>query len=197
MIEAYVKDDLFPSNCPLKDYAGLSQLVCLPCHPQQPDYTDTENKVVRVCDSLLLDFYSQRGWEWFDREEKEFDYFYPERNLDNPTVGFEECGAWNEPDPIVKANDGCDPTKGYELDEPDPELIYPFNAFKNAKEFFDPNDGFHQAQIPFMENFRIMMIKDKDENGNDIPGVVCYKNAIALANMLPVVLAATAINFLV
>ena len=44
-----------------------------------------------------------------------------------------------------------------------------------------------------MDGFHIMAVDDKDADGN--PNV-CYKSAISLANMLPVVLAAVALNFL-
>lgn len=44
-----------------------------------------------------------------------------------------------------------------------------------------------------MQGFQIMAVDDWDEDGNEN---VCYRSAMYLTNVLPIVLAATALNFL-
>ena len=56
----YIKEhvaELWPSECSHKDYSGLNELACLICSPDQPKYTDTEKKIVRVCKSLIDKIY--------------------------------------------------------------------------------------------------------------------------------------------
>ena len=56
----------------------MNKFKCFVCHPDQPIYTSEENKVIRVCESLLRDVY---GAEMNER-----------------TTRYEECGAWSSPD---------------------------------------------------------------------------------------------------
>ena len=114
--------------------------------------------------------------------------------MDVPTKNFNTCGAWKTPDPILTATDGIDPSNGFTIEYPEDYLIYPEGTFKNAEEFYA---DFDQAKIPFFEGFKIMPVDDIAEDGT---ANVCYKGAAAavfLSNFLPVVLAATALNFLV
>ena len=75
--------------------------------------------------------------------------------------------------------------------KPDPWLVFPRGTFKNAEEFYD---GWDQAEIPFMYGFSIMAVDDFDADGNKN---VCFSYADSLTSVLPVVLAATVVNFLV
>ena len=86
-----------------------------------------------------------------------------------------------------------DPNNGFTIDYPEDFLIYPEGKFKNAEEFYA---DFDQAKIPFFEGFKIMVVEDIAEDGT---ANVCYKGAGAVffANFVSVVLAATALNFLV
>ena len=77
------------------------------------------------------------------------------------------------------------------MEIPDPVLVFPFGAFANAKEFYA---DFDQARIPFFEDFAIMAVDEFDEEGNRN---VCYIGATSLTSVLPVVLAATVLNFLI
>ena len=178
-IKGYVLEGLWPDKCKYRDYHGLSELSCLACHPRQPDFTDSKNKVVRICKSLLRQFY--------------FNTKYPDGDgdLDGSTEAFDSCGAWFEPDPILIANDHSDPEKGYTMEIPDPILVFPGGSYANAKEFYA---DFDQARIPFFEDFAIMAVDDFDEEGNRN---VCFAGATSLTSVLPVVLAATVINFLI
>ena len=90
----------------------------------------------------------------------------------------------------MTANDHIDPTKGYTVEVPDPYLIFPSGEFSNASQFYGDWD---QSKLPFLWNYKIMAVDDHDESGQ--PNV-CYKSAMYLANVLPIVLAATALNFL-
>ena len=54
------------------------------CDPEQPLWTKLpegdDPGIVRICESMLRTFYG-------------------EDNLDAPTYAFNECGAWDDPDP--------------------------------------------------------------------------------------------------
>ena len=76
------------------------------------------------------------------------------------------------------------------MEYPPPYIIFPGGIFANAKEFYS---DFDQAKIPFFEGFKIMAVDDLDDEGN--PNV-CYKSATTLTSVLPIVLAATLMNFL-
>ena len=91
----------------------------------------------------------------------------------------------------MTANDHNDPTKGYTVDVLDPYLIFPSGEYSNASQFYAGD--FDPAKLPFLWDHKIMAVDDHDEQGN--PNV-CYKSAMYLANVLPIVLAATALNFL-
>ena len=158
-IKNYVQG-LWPDECKKNVYPSLDKLVCLACHPEQPKYTDNDKKIVRVCESLLRQYYGND-------------------NMDEPTTAFEQCGAWSSPDTTL---DPIGPTKadGFILNSPDPELIFPKASFNNAREFYY---GFSQAGIPFFGDFSIQAVPDKDENGVDN---VCYKSATALLKGLTI-----------
>ena len=60
------------------------------CDPKQPDYVHVEKKIIRICKSLLTQFY--------------LNIQYPDGDvavLDGPTEAYENCGAWQDPDPIL------------------------------------------------------------------------------------------------
>ena len=151
---------LWPDECSKNDYPGLNKLMCLACNPEQPKFTytspDGSVKIVRICESLLREFYGNE-------------------NIDEPTSKFEKCGAWSSPDTTLDPVSLEDPTAGFLLNSPSPELIFPKSQFKNAEEFYN---NFSQASIPFMTDYVIQMVPDKDEDGN--PNV-CYLNATMLA----------------
>ena len=120
MHDKYIKDHiggLFPHECSKKDYAGVETLMCLPCDPRQPTYTDTNKKYIRVCESLLREFYGND-------------------NLNEKTDKYKECGAWNSPSDILipihkKEND---PNPSYELGKSEElRLIFPNTAYSNAE----------------------------------------------------------------
>ena len=80
----------------------------------------------------------------------------------------------------------------------DPTIVFPNGVYANAEEFYNGNDlkglgNWQQAEIPFMQGFQIMAVDDWDADGNEN---VCYRSAMYLTNVLPIVLAATALNFL-
>ena len=127
-------------------------LMCISCHPDQPKWTDTAKKEVRVCRSLIEKFYGR-----------------PE--LDKPTDAYNQCGGWTDPDPVLTPVDVNDRSKGFTADTDDPILVFPSNAFKNAEEFFD---GWKQAEIPFMDGYKIILVEDLAEDGT--PNV-CFKTA--------------------
>ena len=54
------------------------------CDPKQPSWTDAENSVIRICESMLRTFYMHD-------------------DLDTPTEAFQQCGAWDDPDPVLEA----------------------------------------------------------------------------------------------
>ena len=170
-------EGLWPAECAKVIYPGLEMFTCMSCHPDQPKWTtfdeETGTKIVRVCKSLLREFYGND-------------------DLSKPTNSkeFKQCGAWNDPDAEVEAVEGSPGT--FEVDVKDPWIIWPAKEFANAEEFYNSGD-FIQAKIPFMDGFSIMAVDDLDADGN--PNV-CYKSAISLTNMLPVVLAAVTLNFL-
>ena len=157
------------------------------CHPRQPDWTyfdpDNDIRVFRMCKSFIQKIYGNN-------------------NLDRPTSRFEKCGGWSDPDPVMEAIYDDDGTFSgeFEMETEEQRTIFPNFEYASARGFFldfpNAKDG-----LQFMPEFHVMMVDDTDENGDEIhedsSEFVCYKNAIALANMLPVVLAATAINFLV
>ncbi len=66
----------------------MNKFKCFVCHPDQPIYTSEENKVIRVCESLLRDVYGAE--------------------MNEPTKRYEECGAWADFDteliPLDPAN---------------------------------------------------------------------------------------------
>ena len=173
-IYEYMKPDpgLFPRNCALEVYPGLKELVCLPCHPKQPDWTDSEKKIIRICKSLVQSFYGSN-------------------DLNSPTSWFESCGAWKTPDPEITANDPLDPSAGFSFEQGEDYIIYPKGTFKNAEEFYFK---FDQAKIPFMENFKIMVVDDVDAVTGEKN--ICYSSSVSLANFVSLVLAATALNFI-
>ena len=74
--------DIWPTECSKHTYSGLDKFVCLACSPDQLKYTqfhaDGKPHYVRVCESLLRDYYGG--------------------DLAEPTFKFKECGAWNDPD---------------------------------------------------------------------------------------------------
>ena len=168
-------DGIFPEECIDGEYRfpGLYQLFCLVCDPKQPDYVDATQKIIRICESRLKQYYGA--------------------DLDGVTEAYEDCGGWDDPDPILFATDLKDPTNGFEVLYPDPELVYPKGSYANGKEFYKE---WEQAEIPFFEGFMIMSVPDEDADGNRNSNV-CYRSAVFLSNFLPVVLAATALNFLV
>ena len=147
---------LWPDECANNDYPGLDDIMCLACSPEQPKYTDIENKIIRICDSLLK-------------------LYYGNDNLNEPTEKFEQCGAWSSPDTTLDPVDTTDESKGFVLNEGSAELIFPANEYPDAQEFYN---NFAQASIPFMSDFSIQAVPDLDENGN--PNI-CYKNATALS----------------
>ena len=112
--------ELWPGDCAGEEYPGQRKLMCLACHPDQPKWTDTENGVVRICESLLREFYGAK--------------------LDERTETFEDCGGWKEPDPVLTPLDPADPTAGYEVAADDPYLVFPKQAFANAEEFYSDFD---------------------------------------------------------
>ena len=75
--------------------------MCFACHPDQPKYTDPVSKVIRVCDSLLKEFYGND-------------------NLNEPTRAFEKCGGWSSPDTILTPVDPNDRSKGFVANTDDP-----------------------------------------------------------------------------
>ena len=86
-------------------------------------------------------------------------------NLNKPTDKFEQCGAWNDPDPVLQEiieDDGSYDGR-FHVVKPDPWLVFPYGAFKNAEEFYG---GWDQAEIPFMYGFSIMAVDNYDEEGN-------------------------------
>ena len=90
----------------------------------------------------------------------------------------------------MKIRDHKDPPKGYEIEDQDDWLVLPYGEYENASKFYGDWD---QAKLPFLWNYKIMAVDDHDSLGNDN---VCYKSAVYLANVLPIVLTATAFNFL-
>ena len=106
---------LWPDECANNGYPGLDKLVCFACHPDQPKYTDTNQNIIRICESLIKDFYD------FDN-----------RDLDVPTGAYEECGGWNSSDSYLKPVSDEDPTLGFEVVDGDEVLVFPKSAFENA-----------------------------------------------------------------
>ena len=97
-------------------------------------YNKNGIKYVRICESLLRDFYGNK-------------------DLDKPTDAFEECGAWNSPDEILTPNSNDKATATYTLGTSEnPRLVFPKVEFANAAEFYS---NFNQAAIPFMSGFAI------------------------------------------
>ena len=140
--------------------------------------------MIRICKSLLREFYNQT--EKPDPSK---------HDLEKPTQEYNQCGAWNDPDPILEAildADGKFDGK-FDVVTKKPKLIFPSGEFKNAEEFFA---DFDQAKIPFFDTFTIMAVEDQNEDASYIEGVECYSKSTALTNILPLVLAATALNFL-
>mmetsp|Transcript_9215 Transcript_9215/g.12558 ORF Transcript_9215/g.12558 Transcript_9215/m.12558 type:complete len:110 (+) Transcript_9215:324-653(+) len=109
--------------------------MCLSCSPDQPKFTNVVEGYVRVCESLLREFYGND-------------------DMSMPTEAFEECGAWNSPNQILIPNNPSNrATTTYTLstDEND-RLVFPKSEFPNAEAFFN---GFAQASIPFMGAYQI------------------------------------------
>ena len=138
--------------------------------------------MIRVCKSVLARYYN--NYEGTDPSKM---------NLNKPTDKFEQCGAWNDPDPVLQEilDENGNYDGRFHVVKPDPWLVFPKGSFKNAEEFYG---GFLQAEIPFMYGFSIMAVDNFDEDGNKN---VCYGYADSLTSVLPVVLAATVLNFLI
>ena len=100
----------WPKECENDSYPTLEKFICLGCHPDQPKYTDTSKKIVRVCESLLREYYGND-------------------NLDERTRKFKKCGGWSSPDVILKPIDINDQSKGYEVTQDDPVLIVPYGHY--------------------------------------------------------------------
>lgn len=139
--DVYIKQhtkDLWPAECSADEFLGLKELMCFACHPDQPKYTDEDKKIIRVCDTLLKQFYGNDS---------------PENvNLNEPTDAFSKCGGWSDPDTILTPVDDTDPTKGFVVSSDDERLIFPNSEFANAEEFYN---NWNQASIPFMDGYRI------------------------------------------
>lgn len=157
--------ELWPVECSKDTYPGLDKFMCLACSPDQPKVTVTKDlggsigikKYVRICESLLRDFYGNI-------------------DLTKPTDAFKKCGAWNSPDDVLMPNDTSNKNTSYTLDKSEnPKLIFPNVAYADAEEFFK---NFAQAGIPFMGDFEIQNVPDEDADGN--PNM-CYKNATTLS----------------
>ena len=144
-------DGLWPKECASDDHQALHLLACLSCSEHQPKFTDKEKQVVRVCESVLREIYGVQ-------------------DLTAKTDAYEKCGAWSQPDAIMKMK-GTEWSEGYIMETPDPELIYPFTHYANAEEFFS---NFPPISIPFMEDFKIQAVPDENEKGE--PNV-CFKSA--------------------
>ena len=128
--------------------------MCFICHPYQPRYTDYQYKTIRVCDSLLREYYGND-------------------DLMAATDKFSKCGGWTTADSTLEPVDSNDPNKGFVLNSSDPVLVIPKGTFKTAEDFYSNWD---QASIPFMDGFRIQNVPDV------IDGVAseCYKSATSL-----------------
>ena len=128
---------LWPVECSKSTYPGLDKFLCLACSPEQPKVTNNVDgrKFVRICESLLRDFYGNE-------------------DMKSPTEAFEECGAWNSPDTILKPNTNDKATTTFYTvgSSENSRLIFPKVEFKDAEAFYD---GFSQAQIPFFGDFKI------------------------------------------
>ena len=118
--------------------------------------------------------------------------FYGSDDLDKPTYAFNECGAWDDPDPeyTERAITEDDAWMGlpvgtiiYDEYTKEPELIFPGGEFADAKELFG---DWEQAKIPFFPGYTIQAVPDFDSVGN--PNV-CYSAASNLiaAAILPLI----------
>ena len=129
---------LWPDECSKNEYPGLTKLMCMACSSEQPKYTyeseDGSVKVIRICESLLKEFYGNGD------------------ATNSPTDAFEKCGAWNSPDTTLDPIDVNDPGKGFSLNSPDASLIFPKSAFTDMEDFYK---NFNQAGIPFMGDYAI------------------------------------------
>lgn len=100
------------------------------CSPQQPLVTDVERSIVRICDSLLRDFYGNN-------------------NLNEPTDAFESCGAWNSPTTyLLPDNINARDTTKYVMSSDNAKLIFPKSEYQNAGQFYEDF-----ISIPFMPGF--------------------------------------------
>ncbi len=108
-------------------------MKCLACSEDQPKFTYIGKdglKIVRVCESVLRSIYGAK--------------------YDTRTEAYQKCGAYTSPDTFANFIDPFDKSKGYKLESDDPELIFPYNEYINANEFFS---NFGQMSIPFMDGF--------------------------------------------
>ncbi len=127
---------MWPEKCTNNRYSGMNKFKCVVCHPDQPIYTDVEKKVVRVCESLLRDVYGAE--------------------LNEKTKRYEECGAWADPDTELVPID----PNSYLVSTPENYLIFPYEAYNNANEFFE---NFGAMSIPFLSGWTIQSVPDIDE----------------------------------
>ena len=51
------QEGMWPSECSDKKVDGLEELFCFVCDPKQPEYTDFDKKIYRVCESLIKKLY--------------------------------------------------------------------------------------------------------------------------------------------
>jgi hypothetical protein len=96
---------------------------------------------------------------------------YGSLDLTRPTKYFSRCGAWTDPKPVLVPVDVNDRSKGFTMESDDPVLAFPQALFKNAQEFFD---GWKQTEMPFMDDYKIIIVPDLDAEGK--PNF-CYKTA--------------------
>lgn len=150
------------------------------CDPEQPLWTKLpegdDPGIVRICESMLRTFYGSD-------------------DLDKPTYAFNECGAWDDPDPeytehVILEDDENYGHLGlpvgtviYEEYTKEPELIFPGGEYANATDLFH---NWEQAKIPFFPGYTIQAVPDFDSVGN--PNV-CYSAASNLiaAAILPLI----------
>lgn len=171
--DAYIQEQfagLWPDECSSDDFGGLNILKCAVCHEDQPKFTDTSRKIIRVCRSLIESIYGQK-------------------DLDKPTSSYQKCGGWSSPRTIYK------PTKengswedGYTVTTEDSVLINPKSTYPNAETFFS---NFAQMSIPFMSDYKIQVVDDIDEE----TGVenVCLKAGASSDHVMSLVAASLAL----
>ena len=141
---------------------------------------------MRICKSLLRKFYTNSNKNESGKGTGDKDGL-----LDKRTKAFQQCGAWKGPDDNLKIKSHDDPPKGYEIEDVDDWLVFPEGEYENASKFYGDWDP---AKLPFLWEYKIMAVDDYDQVTGDKNW--CYSSAVYLANVLPLVLAATALNFL-